>query len=214
MTTIDHDVPDSWQRIGGWLAAHTRQGPVRAAADAARLDALEAELGLPLPADLRAWWLLPGVTRGDWIPQAFAPVPLEESLDTRGVWLLVAEQEQEWREQQEREGDGSGGAGRVEDRFLPEFLPIASDPGGDGLFVDLRPGGTHGAVFRWDHESWVLDVPQWGSVAAMLRDVAHALEAGAPVLLGHAALGGAEEPRTAAVDGEGALAWRSAAAEG
>ncbi|MFJ1757015.1 SMI1/KNR4 family protein [Kitasatospora sp. NPDC088134] len=162
MATVDHDVPDSWRRIGDRLAAHTRWGPVRAAADAARLDAFEAELGLPLPADLRAWWLLPDVVMDHWLPQAFAPVPWEEALETREIWLLVAEQEDE----------ALGEDGPAEDRYLPEFLPIALDPGGDGLVVDLRPGDTHGAVLRWDHESWVLDVPQWASVAAMLRDVA------------------------------------------
>ncbi|MEU4116310.1 SMI1/KNR4 family protein [Kitasatospora sp. NPDC028055] len=209
MSSADHDVPTSWSRIDAWLAAHTRRGPVRSAGpagpagsagpatDAARLDAFEADLGLPLPADLRAWWLLPEVAAGHWIPGEFAPVPLGEALETHETWLLVAAQE----------GDSFDGNGRPESRYQREFMPIALDPGGDGLIVDLRPGDTRGAVFRWDHETWILDVPQWASVASMLQDVAQALEAGTPVLLGHAALGGSQAPGTATVDAVGDLTW-------
>ncbi|MFD8756255.1 SMI1/KNR4 family protein [Kitasatospora sp. NPDC059577] len=199
MTTADHDVPTSWSRVGAWLTAHTRRGPARPASDAARLDAFEADLGLPLPADLRAWWLLPDVTASHWIPEAFAPVSLDEALETHEIWLLVAEQE----------GDSFDENGRPETRYMREFMPIALSPGGDGLVVDMRPGDTHGTVLLWDHETWTLDVPQWASVTSMLQDIAHALEAGTPALLGHAALGGSQEPSTATIDGALDLTWQS-----
>lgn len=198
MTTADHDVPTSWSRIGTWLTAHTRRGPARPASDAARLDAFEADLGLPLPADLRAWWLLPDVTASYWIPDAFAPVSLDEALETHDIWLLVAEQE----------GDSFDENGLPESRYQREFMPIALSPGGDGLIVDLRPGDTHGAVLLWDHETWILDVPQWASVTSMLQDITHALEAGTPVLLSHAALGGSQEPSTATIDDALDLSWQ------
>ncbi|MFJ1709456.1 SMI1/KNR4 family protein [Kitasatospora sp. NPDC088346] len=198
MTTADHDVPTTWSRIGTWLTAHTQGGRARPASDAARLDAFEADLGLPLPADLRAWWLLPGVSASYWIPEAFAPVPLDEALETHEIWLLVAEQE----------GESFEDNGQPETRYQREFMPIALSPGGDGLVVDMRPGDTHGAVLLWDHETWILDVPQWAAVTSMLQDVAHALEASTPALLSHAALGGSQEPRTAAIDGALDLTWQ------
>ncbi|MFC9331966.1 SMI1/KNR4 family protein [Kitasatospora sp. NPDC057015] len=203
MTTADHSILTAWSRVGTWLTAHTRGGHGRARppSDAARLDAFEADLALPLPADLRAWWLLPDVSASHWIPEAFAPVSLDEALETHGIWLLVAEQE----------GESFDDNDRPEPRYLREFMPIALSPGGDGLVVDIRPGDTHGAVLLWDHETWILDAPQWGSVTSMLQDIAHALETGTPALLSHAALGGSQEPRTATVDGALDLTWQPAA---
>ncbi|MEV6978695.1 SMI1/KNR4 family protein [Kitasatospora sp. NPDC093806] len=197
MTAADHDVLTSWNRIGTWLTAHTRRGPSRPAPDTARLDAFEADLGLPLPADLWAWWLLPDVTMSYWIPDAFAPVSLDEALETHGIWLLVAEQE----------GDSFDENGQPESRYLREFMPIALSPGGDGLIVDLRPGDTHGAVLLWDHETWILDVPRWTSVTAMLQDITHSLATGTPVLLSHTALGGSQEPSVATLDDARDLTW-------
>ncbi|MFB7618481.1 SMI1/KNR4 family protein [Kitasatospora sp. NPDC056181] len=198
MTAPDHDVPTAWGRIGTWLAAHVRPDSARPMTDGARLDAFEADLGLPLPTDLRAWWLLPDTTASHWIPGEFAPVSLEEALETHEIWLLVAEQE----------GESFDENGRPEARYLRAFMPIALNPGGDGLIVDLRPGDTHGAVLLWDHETWALDVPQWASVTSMLHDIANALETGAPTLLDHADLGGSAQPCTATVDGALDLTWQ------
>lgn len=200
MTVADHDLLASWSRVGTWLTTHTRRGPARPAADAARLDAFEADLGLPLPADLRAWWLLPEVTASYWIPGAFAPGSLDEALETHEIWLQVAEEED----------DPFDENGRPESRYQREFMPIALSPGGDGLIVDLRPGDTRGAVLIWDHETWILDVPQWASVTSMLQDIAHALEAGTPVLLSHATLGGSHAPGTATIDDALDLTWQPA----
>ncbi|MEU3558638.1 SMI1/KNR4 family protein [Kitasatospora sp. NPDC006786] len=194
------DVPTSWSRIGTWLTAHTRRDSARPAPDASRLDAFEKDLGLPLPADLRAWWLLPDVTASHWIPGEFAPVPLDEALETHDIWLLVAEQE----------GDSFDENGQPEARYQREFMPIALSPGGDGLIVDLRPGDTHGAVLLWDHETWDLDVPRWASVTSMLQDIANALETGTPALLDHADLAGSAQPCTATIDGALDLTWQPA----
>ncbi|WP_327111207.1 hypothetical protein OG206_01160 [Streptomyces sp. NBC_01341] len=51
----DHDVLTAWAHIDRWLTAHVRPAPFRPRADAARLDAFEAQLGRPMPAGLRAW---------------------------------------------------------------------------------------------------------------------------------------------------------------
>ncbi|MFJ4792824.1 SMI1/KNR4 family protein [Kitasatospora purpeofusca] len=191
MATVDHDVLGYWSRVETWLTAHARQGMARPIPDAARLDAFEADLGLPLPADLRAWWLLPGVSAECWIPDGFAPVSLHEALEIHEIWLLVAEQE----------GESFDKNGLPEPRYRREFMPIALSPGGDGLIVDTRPGDTCGSVYLWDHETWILDAPRWSSVTAMLQDIAHVLEAGTPASQNHAALGGSRRVGTAAVDG-------------
>ncbi|MFJ9057162.1 SMI1/KNR4 family protein [Streptomyces sp. NPDC102409] len=201
MTSNDGDVRTSWDRIDAWRGSHLRGTPVRAVSDPGLLRAVETELGEAIPADVRAWWALERVGADFWLPGPFAPMDLAEALETREIWLEVAEQE-----------DAAFDAnGTPEPRFLPSFLPIAAGPGGDGLVVDLRPGGSRGAVYLWDHETWVLGVPLWSSVAAMLQDIATALESGTPALLRHAALGGTEKACVARVDDAGELTWEAAA---
>ncbi|OKJ13589.1 SMI1/KNR4 family protein [Kitasatospora sp. CB01950] len=200
MTSPFPTVPTTWQHLETLLSPRLRQPPLRPVADAARLDAFAADLGLPLPDGLRDWWLLPGVSADHWLPEAFAPLSLDEALETHAIWLLVAEQE----------GESLGPDGLPEPRYRRELLPIAMDPGGDGLVVDLRPGDGCGAVLHWDHETWAPDVPLWTSVAAMLRDVADALETGTPVLRQHAALGGAQPPLLAVLAPGADLEWRPA----
>lgn len=156
------------------------------------------------PGDLRAWWGLTGVSAGFWLPGEFAPTGLEEALETREIWLLVAE---------ESAGEGAGESaseGAVEETFLPGFMPIALSPGGDGLLVDLRSGEWQGAVFLWDHERQGLGTPLWESVGSMLADIADALASGTPALTWHEDLGGAENPVVATVDASRELGWKPA----
>lgn len=200
MTTSDQEVHTSRDRIEAWFRDRLRTRPLRPAAAESRLRSVEADLAVALPTDVHEWWGLERVSADYWIPGPFAPVSLEEALETRDIWLLIAEEE----------GASFGANGEPEPRFLPLFLPIAMSPGGDGLIVDLRPGDSHGAVFRWDHETWLLGVPLWSSVGSMLQDIAAALESGTPVLLRHAALGGTEETCVAVVDHAGDLVWDAA----
>lgn len=200
MTSIDHESRKSWDRIDAWFRDRLQRPPIRAAADEGRLRAIEADLGAALPTEVHDWWTLDRVSADYWIPGSFAPVGLEEALEARETWSLVAEQE----------GDSFDANGEPEPRFLPSFLPIAMSPGGDGLIVDLRLGDSYGAVFLWDHETCVLGVPLWSSVASMLRDIAAALESGTPALLRHAALGGTERACVAVADDAGELVWEVA----
>ncbi|MEV3932238.1 hypothetical protein [Streptomyces sp. NPDC053728] len=200
MTSTDDDVRTSWERIDAWCGIHLRAAPVRASAHGSGLRAMEAELATALPSQVHDWWALERVRADHWIPGAFAPVDLDEALETRAIWLEVAEEE----------GPSVDANGVPEPRFLPSFLPLALDPGGDGLVVDVRPGASCGEVLVWDHETWALGVPLWSSVAAMLQDIATALESGTPALLGHAALGGSEKACVAVVDDAGDPAWEPA----
>ena len=201
MTLTDHGLRTAQDRINTWLAGHHQRAPVRPAAAAEELRALEADLGATLPAQVHRWWTMAGVSAGFWIPGPFAPVALDEALQTREIWLLVAEQE----------GTSLDAGGNPEPRFHPSYLPIAMDPGGVGLIIDLRPGDSYGALFRWVHETWTLGLPLWESVASMLRDTANALETGTPALLRHAALGGHEHPLIATTDDIGELLWEATA---
>ncbi len=66
--------------------------------------------------------------------------------------------------------------------FLPSWVPIADDTGGDLLFVDLRPGDLHGCVGRWWNDDGFhgpdYGTHFWTSVAHMAQSIADALEAG------------------------------------
>ncbi|NEA54821.1 SMI1/KNR4 family protein [Streptomyces sp. SID13666] len=182
-----------------WFRDRLHKPPIRPAADEGQLRAVEADLAIALPTEVHEWWTLDSVSADFWIPGSYAPVGLDGALETREIWLLVAEQE----------GASFDANGEPEPRFLPSFLPIAMSPGGDGLIVDLRLGDCHGAVLLWDHERWVPGVPLWSSVGAMLQDTAAALESGKPALLRHAALGGTEEACVAVVGNAGELVWEA-----
>ncbi|MFK0169495.1 hypothetical protein ACIQU5_11885 [Streptomyces sp. NPDC090306] len=54
------EVTDAWQRIVGWLQRHAPESwaALRPGASSAAIADLEADLGFPLPAGLRALWLL------------------------------------------------------------------------------------------------------------------------------------------------------------
>jgi hypothetical protein len=153
--------------------------------------------GVVLPQDLVAWWRLDDMATIAWIPLDFAPLELDEALEVRDILVLVARQEA-------AHSDDLAAAAE----YLPGFLPIADDAGGDHLLVDLRSGQpTYGAVFLWNHETPQLGVPLWESVTELLADTAEALTTGAPALSRHAERGGVERPCVAAVTGDLELVW-------
>ena len=201
MDETEHAVRELWARTAEWLEAHASTGPVRAADVELVVGAVVASVpGAALPEDLVAWWRLDDVATTAWIPLDFAPLDPAEALDVRDILVLVARDEA---------GHSDGLAAAAE--YLPGFLPIADDAGGDHLLVDLRSGQpTYGAVFLWDHETPQLGVPLWDSVSEMLADTAEALTTGAPALSRHAERGGVERPCVAAVAGSRELVWNDA----
>ncbi|MDJ0362433.1 hypothetical protein [Rhodococcus sp. H29-C3] len=62
---------------------------------------------------------------------------------------------------------------------LSEFVPFAGIDG-NLLFVDTRPGPSHGCVTDFDEAGADDGGPQWVSISAMLTDLADALESGHP----------------------------------
>lgn len=183
-------VDESWDRIADWLDRHAppTAAAVNPPANESALAQAEATLGLPLPADLVAWWRRANGMRwtnplpGALLPPGFLPYSVEEALKSRQTWLNVM---RVYGEQSELP---PGPAGSPCDVWLPEFMPIAADGCGADLFVDLRGGSARGCVVEYDkvgaagYEDATMstDVSMWPSVAAMLGGLADALDREVP----------------------------------
>jgi cell wall assembly regulator SMI1 len=179
-------VASLWADIRDWL---DRNAPVSATqiqppATDALITQVEAEIGRPLPADLREWWRqADGVNNpvmAFLLPEAFAPMSCGDALESRAGWLEICE-----GSPFDDEPDDETGDEQIMD-FHPLFLPIGNDTCGDFLCVDLRDGPRHGCIGMWDHEGgW--DRPlYWDSTTDMLTDIRDALVHGRPALVGHA----------------------------
>jgi cell wall assembly regulator SMI1 len=172
------EVDDSWHRIVAWLRAHAplMADDLNPTADARTLAEAAAAVGVPLPADLVAWWRRADGMRqprsaGTLLPPHFVPLSVGQALRSRRTWLDVADDTP-------HPADAAlpGPAGTPWNVWLPVWLPIASDGGGGELFVDLRSGEAHGCVMAFDKVDAATSPPVWPSVRAMLADVADALE--------------------------------------
>ncbi|BBH70068.1 hypothetical protein ACTI_67530 [Actinoplanes sp. OR16] len=156
---------------------------IRPPAADADLRAAEEAVGGPLPDDLARWWrLADGARRGVAImPQVYAPMSVADSLARRETWRDVsaelAHHDPDDRERCLREPAGSPCHGW----WLPQWLPIGSDFGGDTLFVDLRPGPERGCVGEFHTDGWDYRRPLWPSVTVMLAEVAASARSGALV---------------------------------
>jgi cell wall assembly regulator SMI1 len=179
ITTVD----ESWNRIVNWLDRHAPQvaAGINPPATESALEQAEAAMLSPLPADLVAWWRHADGMRGTvrLLPPGFVPYSVERALEARRIWLSVGGEESELP---------PGRAGSPCDVWLPVWMPIAGDGCGADLFVDLREGPAYGCVMEYDKVAAAGyedpsggDVALWPSVAAMLADVAGALEHEVPV---------------------------------
>lgn len=157
--------------------------PSSTASPAASVDVARVEgvVGRQLPADLAEWWRLAGDASGaeNLIPLEHTPLSIAAALDARSGRIDHAL----------RHGESivDGEAGDPSRGFHSAFVPIAHDPHGRYLFVDLRGGPLYGCVGEWDDIGGFLDVVSWPSVAEMLGDIADALVHGVPALTFHAA---------------------------
>lgn len=168
----------AWERIVTWLRANapvtaTHLGPPATADD---IMVVESLLRSPLPADLRMWWSHScGVTafvEGRLIPPFFAPYDIDQSVDCRELMLEITG----------GEGDmAAEPAGSPCTAWLPMWLPIAHDGGGNYLLADLRPGPLTGCVMEWDKYEAVSMPPRWPNTSTMLAEIAEALEHGTDV---------------------------------
>lgn len=177
------EVDETWDRIVGWLERHAPAvaGAIDPPAAESVLARAETAVGVPLPADLVAWWRRADGMRwtnphpGALLPPRFVPHSVQRALESRRMWLEVMSSCHEEPE------PPSGPAGSPGDVWSPVWMPIAADGGGTELFVDLRGGSAHGCVMTYDKVGAATLAPQWPSVTAMLAEVADALEKEAPV---------------------------------
>ncbi|WP_460353841.1 SMI1/KNR4 family protein [Actinoallomurus acanthiterrae] len=196
------DVQSSWDRISTWLRAHspTTAEAVNAPATDKAIEAAERAVGVPLPADLRAWYrAADGMDRyshpGALLPPRYASCPLEEALDThRFRWDT---DDEAWGEEADVDAAPAGTTGR---RWSRHWLPIAKDVGFVTVFVDLRDGPFRGCVMEYDKYEAAYERPVWPSVSAMLAEVADALD--------HGGVAAGYRP---GVDSDGRLEWRDPA---
>ena len=147
-----------------------------------QIDAVAAELGVPLPDDLVAWWRLAGGAfyrecHTYLLPRGHLALTPADALRER------AELRELMYYEVSPEADASGLAGSATEVFGSLFLPVAFDHGDTNLFVDLRPGPQRGCVMEFDVETTVEGV-LWPSVTAMLAETAQALTDGVPVQVG------------------------------
>lgn len=127
------------------------------APDESSLRVLEDALGVPLPADYRAWLQDNGggVTEDD-LKYGTDDLSVEERTHpvvTIFFGLGVAD----------RELDLGGARGVCDRRLPPEVTPIATNDAGD--LVCLALAGEHaGSVWSWAHEEESADGPSWAGL--------------------------------------------------
>lgn len=176
------DVTQLWSEIVLWCEAHA---PVTAAAlrppdPVPDLAAIESELDVELPAELREWWLC---CEG---PDALVDVlpPFYTPYGASGGVRAWYDQRKLWMAQWDRPA-GDYYAGSSGSSFHPVWIPIAGDGFSDELVVDLRPGPLWGCILEWEQEAAQVLRPEWSGILAMLRDVHRALTEGASAGYSH-----------------------------
>lgn len=178
---MPHDVDAAWDRIEAWLRTNAP-----ASDDHLGIPALRATIppvaelvGEPLPDDLVAWWRRScGTTsfHAGGLLTGFAPYTINEAMECREMMLRIAA-----CDDSELAALAAEPAGSPCWNWLPMWIPIAHDTGGEFLFVDLRPGEERGCVNRWYEADFATGDPVWPDIATMLADLADALEHGGEV---------------------------------
>lgn len=170
-------INDQWERIETAFADSGIRHALNDPASPEAIDALEAELGLTLPDELRDSLLRhDGTTDGDW--------PYGALLGTDGIQAEA----KVWRELVEdgtfddaADHDASNGQGSVKPGWWNVgWIPLDADGGGNGSVVDTDPGenGVVGQVLDMDHEVGPSG-PRFASVTEYLKDIADRIESGA-----------------------------------
>lgn len=136
---MPHDVDAAWDRIEAWLRTNAP-----ASDDHLGIPALKATIppvaelvGEPLPDDLVAWWRRScGTTsfHAGGLLTGFAPYTINEAMECREMMLRIAA-----CDDSELAALAAEPAGSPCWNWLPMWIPIAHDTGGEFLFVDLPP---------------------------------------------------------------------------
>jgi cell wall assembly regulator SMI1 len=177
-------VNESWDIIVEWLGRHSppELALIRPPAAEDDIRDVERSVGVALPDDLVAWWRRADgqAGKGGLLPPFYSAYSARMALRSREVWMTAwngvmeqgsADQFAAYVAQENRAPAGSPCKGA----WLPRWLPIAGDGGGNDLFVDLRPGPAHGCVRQFLRDDGAGDAAWWDGVAAMLAEVAAGL---------------------------------------
>ena len=184
---MPRSVGESWDSIVDWLDRNSPPVAALIRPPAAEQDirAAERSVGTALPDDLVAWWRrADGLDNlGSLLPPSFSPYPVREALESRDIWLKIRNEEQ-WSPDLAAyiaQEDSAPAGSPCRGVWLPRWLPIAREGGGDDLFVDLRPGPAHGCVRVFRHDDDAVDEALWSGVAPMLAEIADALRHGTAI---------------------------------
>jgi cell wall assembly regulator SMI1 len=197
----------SWSYIVTWCEAHApvTAGAFRPGADEAALTAAQEHTGREWPAQLLAWLrLADGVDQSFdsvILPAGFAPLGVEHIVESWEMMTTIAADVYPGEEVDAAEREQAGSRSSA---FLRSWLPVASDFGGDWLFIDLRGGDRTGCVGHfWKAEGFVAPAPRWNDLAGMLENLANTLRNGRWV--------DADRPEydLVRVIEDGALRWKS-----
>ncbi|MFI0463960.1 SMI1/KNR4 family protein [Saccharopolyspora sp. 5N102] len=176
------DVRTAWNRIVAWCheyAPTTAREMTDPSADA-EIAAAEKAIGERFPDDLRDFFRCVGsitdISSGAVLPPAHAPLSLADSLRTRKMMIDIRGEPGDWLAET---GPIAGTGG---DTWSLRWIPIGEDNCGTTLFVDLREGAQRGCVMDFDKVEACSEPPQWPGVAAMLAEIAEALERNTVVL--------------------------------
>ena len=175
-------IEHAWQRIESWLRENDPDtlAALRPAATPAEIAATEAHLGVTLPDDLRASYLIHDGQQG-----------LTDSMDLPGLiegWelLSLAGVRDEWTIWKDLRDDGTfeGSASAPVGPIRPEWwnarwIPLTRDGGGNSHCLDLDPapgGGVGQIITMWhDDDTREIVAPSFG---AWLTQFADELDAG------------------------------------
>ncbi|MFF5263095.1 SMI1/KNR4 family protein [Actinomadura viridis] len=184
------DVNQSWDTIVDWLNRHCPEELDAIGPPATEDDVRDAEraLGTALPDDLLAWWRRADGQDGlsGLLPSFYMPCSIRTALHRREMWMTAWNGVMEGADPArfaafvEQANQATAGT-PCKNAWLPRWLPIANDGGGNDLFVDLRPGPAHGCVRQFFRDAGADDAALWDGVAEMLADVAAGLTREVPV---------------------------------
>jgi cell wall assembly regulator SMI1 len=147
-------------KLDGWLAAHRHNylRALRPGASAAELDALQAAVGMPLPAGVRtflAWHNGQGEDYPGKFEENWRLLGTTEIAETRQQLLADEETKPHWQ---------------------PAWIPLLDDDGGDFLFIDAaQPEAPVRSYYLGKSEQEVV-AP---SLASWLEEFVKAVEKGA-----------------------------------
>lgn len=128
-------------------------------ASEALLQQLESELGTQLPGDYRCF--LAETNGGRPAPSRFAMQTSTGSNESVVDWFLTLDPKEDLYTVLEYRNMYS-------DRIPEGLLPIACDPFGNLLLLDLG-GKVRGSVYFWDHEQESMDKPTWDNISVVAQ---------------------------------------------